>query len=72
VGVAVNTMFFKNLDISSTEEGRTLRVGICNHLKKISRTFFRVFGNSAHKWAWQLMQFYVKTSISLAREEVEP
>ena len=36
LGVAVNTSFFKNLNITDTGGGRTLKVGACNHHKKIS------------------------------------
>jgi len=71
-GVAVNAVLCKNLNISGTGRRRTLKVGTCSYLKKISRTCFRIFVNFAHMWAWQLMQFNVKTSIPPARNEVEP
>jgi len=34
VGVTVNTIFFKNLNITGTGGDRTLKVGACNNFKK--------------------------------------
>ena len=68
MGVAVKSILFENLNISGTGVGTTLKVGACNHLKKILSTCFRIFGISAHKWAWKLMQLLLKTSISPAAE----